>query len=126
MRAVLGFSTWLLVAAVVVLAGCSRAPHKACPDEDPLLERDAVVELARSMGLEEGLDAWSLHLMDHDLYGPVWRVQNTLYDRLEEAGGRVFMISARTGSLVDSLRWGEMRIIDGPTPFRIVPADEPD
>ena len=73
------------------------------------IDREGAIEVARELGLEEGLAPWLLHLRSDGHRGWQWVVSNvTSDDGSGQKGGRALFIDATTGELVNEGWWEGM------------------
>ena len=103
---------WVLVLGSSVTLACATRERHVPPDAPApsvevgaLLDKDDAFRIARESGMKDGAKEWSAKLKEYPRYGLAWSVSNWLVDG---AGGpvgiQVFVIDARTGALLDTMR----------------------
>ena len=119
---------WTGVLALALVLACS-APQRctepgvatASLEAGALLDEEAALKLARDRGMKEGLTKWTAELREYPQYGTAWSVTNTLFDLVGSRGGQLFIIDARSGTLLDTMGWVSQWLTDDPGPLRITP-----
>ncbi len=99
-----------LVVALLAVVGCAtsrpvagtRYLVESPPDESSFaISRADAVEIARELGLEEGIEPWRVRLISLNATTWRWAVTNTLSPR----SGRTFRIDPHTGELDEVWTW---------------------
>jgi hypothetical protein len=117
--AVLGLA---LVLACATPRRCTEAGDGTPSVEaDAVLDEEAAFKVARESGMKDGLAQWTAELREYHQYGVAWCVTNTLYDGPDGRGGQLFVIDPRAGTLLDTMGWRSLWIIDDPGPVRVTP-----
>ncbi len=104
--------SWVLIlGSSVTLACVSREPSIPSDASAPpvevgaLIDKDAAFEIARESGMKDGAKEWSAKLGDYSGYGLAWSITNWLVDGTGgPCGTQVFIIDARSGALLDTMR----------------------
>ncbi|MBN1460600.1 MAG: hypothetical protein JXA57_13785 [Armatimonadetes bacterium] len=120
----------IAVMCLVVSLSCA-APKRSvewqtdapAPENGAMLGGEAAFEVARAAGMKEGLTPWSAELRDDSRYGIVWDIRNMLHEGPEGRHGQLFIIDARTGTLLDTMGWHFQWFTDHPGPTRITPTE---
>jgi len=77
------------------------------PDESALaIDRGEAIDIARQLGLDDGVAPWSVRLKGAGVRGWQWVVSNTEFDDgAGSRGGRSLSIAAESGEVLEDVRW---------------------
>jgi hypothetical protein len=87
--------------------GIPKCTNNNCWENFPLIEKEEAILIAQNNGLEEGIVDWilSFHFYSGEFDNYVWSVSNTLYQSSSESGGKILLIDANNGIVIQTSNW---------------------